>query len=264
MTELSFGSFFVTTCEDMWVNFSPDSVNVDSKVMIGYSSVSAFNWPQRLRKPIDSGSRIDDNFGTVESESHPMQWMMPSVADVASNTSKFGIKNRMSTLSFHVISRFIEISDSWNMALFLFAQYVSMIVNVHRTVVKGLFVLFSFENRWDDDHVVLFGKFPQELNWLSFHWFWELNPWVSLTGAHKKWSVEDFLQTNNVGSFKSSNFNDLFCSFENGPFLLLYWFSCWQNDLWLNGSDFDASLGSQLFIKWCNSENFYFNFFLLG
>jgi hypothetical protein len=71
------------------------------------------------------------------------------------------------------------------------------------------------------------------------------------------------LQTNYVGSFKGSNFNHLFCSFENGPFLLLYWFTCWQHDLWLNGSHFNTPLSSQLFIKWSNSESFYFNLFLL-
>ena len=75
-----------------------------------------------------------------------MQGMMSSVANIATDSAELSFKNWMSALSLHVISRFIEISDSWNVALFLLAQNVSVVVDVHRTVVEGLFVLFSFED----------------------------------------------------------------------------------------------------------------------
>jgi hypothetical protein len=50
-----------------------------------------------------------------------MQGMMSSVANIATDSAELSFKNWMSALSLHVISRFIEISDSWNVALFLLA-----------------------------------------------------------------------------------------------------------------------------------------------
>ncbi len=193
MTELFFRTFFISTGESMRVNFGSDSVDIDSEVMIGNGSISSFNGPQWLWKSINSGSWIDYNLSTIQSESHPMQRMMSSVTNVTSDSTELSLENWMTTLSFHIISWFVEISNSWNMTFLLFTQNVSMIININWSVVKCLLVLLSFQYWWNNDHVVFPCKFSQELNWLSVHWFRKLHPWVSFPCTHKEWSIKDLL-----------------------------------------------------------------------
>ena len=70
------------------------------------------------------------------------------------------------------------------------------------------------------------------------------------------------MQTNNVSPFQSSQFDDFFGSFKNGPLLFLDWLCGWQNNLGLNSSDFNTSLSSKLLSKGSDSETFDFNVFI--
>ena len=193
VTKLFFRTFFIATCKYIWVNFSTNSVNVYCEVMVCNSSVSAFNWPKRFRKSIDSCSWIYNNLSSIETESHPMKRMMSSVTNVASNSSKLSVINWMSTFTFHVISWFIKISYSWNVTFFLFSQNISMVINVNWTVMKSLFILFSFKNWWNNDHVMFFGKLFHELNSFSFHWFGKLDPRITFSCTHEERCIENLL-----------------------------------------------------------------------
>jgi hypothetical protein len=119
MSELSLWPLFVSTSEHMWIYFSADSIDVDSKVMVGNSSVSTLNRPQWFRKTVDCGSWIYNDFSSVQAKAHPMQGMMPTVANVATDFTELCIIDRMSTFAFHVVSGLVEVTDSWDVPLFL-------------------------------------------------------------------------------------------------------------------------------------------------
>lgn len=119
MSELSLWSLLVPTGEHMWVYLSADSIDVDSKVMVGNSSVSTLNRPQGFRKTIDCGSWIDNDFSSVQAKAHPMQGMMSTVANVATDFTKLCIIDRMPTFAFHVVSGLVKVTNSWDMSLFL-------------------------------------------------------------------------------------------------------------------------------------------------
>lgn len=131
MTELFFGSLLVTTGKDMRVNFSSDSVDIDGKIVVSNSSVSSFNGPQGFRESVDSGGWVDNNLGPIESEAHPVQWVVPSVANVTSDFTEFRVENWVSTLAFHVISRLIKVTNSWNVTFLLFTQNISVVIDVN-------------------------------------------------------------------------------------------------------------------------------------
>lgn len=146
----------ISTCELIRVNLCSDSIDSNGKVMICYGSISCFNTPQWFRKSINCCWWIKDYFCSVQAKGHPMQRMMTSIADIDSNFSKLCFKDWMSCLSLHVITRFIEISDSWNVSFLLFPKNISMIINNNGSIMKSFFILFSFENGRYDDHIVLF------------------------------------------------------------------------------------------------------------
>ena len=193
VTKLSFRTFFISTCKFMRVNFCSNSVNVYCKVMICNGGVSAFNWPKWLRKSVDGCSWIDNNLSSIETKSHPMKRMMSSVTNVTSNSSKLSIINWMSAFTLHVISWFVKVSNSWNVTFFLFSQNITMVINVNWTVVKSFFILFSLKNWWDDDHVMFSGELFHELNSLSFHWFWKLDPRITFSCTHEERCIENLL-----------------------------------------------------------------------
>lgn len=64
----------------------------------------------------------------------------------------------MSTLSFHIIGRFVEISYSWDMAFNLSSKNITMVINNNSSIMQGAFVLISFQNGRNDHHIVFFGK----------------------------------------------------------------------------------------------------------
>lgn len=119
VSELSLWPLLVSTGEYVWIYFSTNSVDIDSKVMVSNSSVSSLNGPQGFRQTVDCGGWINNNFGSIQAETHPVQRMMPTVANVASNFTELCIIDRMSTLTFHVVSRLVKVTNSWDMSLFL-------------------------------------------------------------------------------------------------------------------------------------------------
>ena len=72
-----------------------------------------------------------------------MQWMMSTITNVDSYFTKLSLENRMTSLSLHVISWFIKISNPWNMTFFLFAKDISMIIDHYSWIMEGLFILLS-------------------------------------------------------------------------------------------------------------------------
>jgi len=143
MAKIIVGSFGVTTCEFIWIDFSTHSVDSNSKIMISNCSISGLNSPKRFRDPIDCCRRIEYDFSAIESKSQPMKWMVSSITDINCYLTKLSIKNWMSCFSFHVIGRLIEISNSWDMTFLLFAQDVAIVVDYRCRVVQSLFILLS-------------------------------------------------------------------------------------------------------------------------
>lgn len=121
MTKLSFRTLFITTCKNMRINFSSNSVYVHCKIMVCNGSISTLNWPKWFRKAIDSCSWVNNNFSSIESKSHPMEWMMSAITDVTSDFTELSVINWMSTFSFHIISWLVKVSNSWNVTFLLFS-----------------------------------------------------------------------------------------------------------------------------------------------
>lgn len=107
--------FCISASKLIRINLCSDSVNTNRKVMISYSCISGFNSPKRLWKTSYSSRRIEHNFSPIKSKTLPMQRMMPSITYIDADFSKLCRKNRMSCLSFDIISRLIKISNSGNM-----------------------------------------------------------------------------------------------------------------------------------------------------
>lgn len=156
MTELFFSAFFISTSKLMGIYLSSNSVNIYREIMVCNSSISTFNSPQGFRESIDSSRRVDNYLCSVETESHPVKWMMPSIANIASNSSKLSFINWMSALSFHIIGWLIEVSNSRNMTLLLSSDNISMVVNIHWSVMQSFFIFLSLQNWSNYDNVMLF------------------------------------------------------------------------------------------------------------
>lgn len=139
MSELSMCFFLVATCEGIGINFSPYTINSNCEVMIGNCCIPSLYAPEWLRKTIDCCRRIENYFSTVESECHPMKWMMSSIAYIYGNFSKLSFKHRVTCLPFHIISWLVKISHSRNMTFLLCAKNVSMIIYHYSSVVQCLF-----------------------------------------------------------------------------------------------------------------------------
>lgn len=121
MTKIFMSSLSITTCKLVRIDLSSYSIDADSVVMVGDCSVSGLNAPKRFRQRIYCGRRVKNDFSSVKSKSHPMKRMMSAIADVYSYLSKLSFKNWMTSFSFHIVSRFVEITNSWDVSLLLFS-----------------------------------------------------------------------------------------------------------------------------------------------
>lgn len=176
----------IPTCELIGIDLSANSINSNTEVMIGHCCVSGLNGPKWFRQSIHSSGRIKYNFSSIQPKAHPMQRMMPTIANINSNISKLSFKYRMSTFSFHIIAWLIKISHSGNMPFLLFAKNISMVINNNCSVVESTLMLFSFKDRWDNHHIISLCQFSQKLCWLSVDRFWELYPRISFASTHKE------------------------------------------------------------------------------
>lgn len=114
MAKLFFSFLPIPTCELIRIYLSSHSIYTNTKVMISNSCITGLNSPQRLRKSIYSCRRIIDYLGSIQSKSHPMQRVVPSIAYIYSNFSKLSLENRMTAFSFHIVCRLVKISHSWD------------------------------------------------------------------------------------------------------------------------------------------------------
>lgn len=186
-------SFCITTCKLVWIYLCSYSIYTDSEVMVCNSSISRFNTPKRFRQRVDCSRRIENNFSSVESKSHPMKRMMSAVTDVYGYFTKLSLENWVTSLSFHIVSRLVEITYPWDVSFFLFAKYFAIVINDYCCIVEGFFVLFSFQNGRNNHHVMLPGQFLQKLGWLTVNRFCELYPGISFTCTHEERSCPYFL-----------------------------------------------------------------------
>lgn len=143
MAKLFLRSLTVSTCKCIWIDLCAYSINSHAKIMICNGSISSLNPPQRLGKTVNSRRRIIDYLGTIKSKSHPMQRMMPSIANINTNFSKLSLKYRMTTLPFHIISWFIKISNSRYMSFYLSSKNISMVINDNCRVMESSFIFIS-------------------------------------------------------------------------------------------------------------------------
>jgi hypothetical protein len=157
MPKLFFCSLFIPACELVRIYLSSYSIYINSKIMVGYRSVSSLYSPQWFWKSVYGCRWVDNNLSAIESESHPMKWVVPSVAYIASNSSELSLVDWMSTLSFHVISRLVKITNSRNMPFLLSSDNISVIINIHRSIMQSVFILLPLQNRCNNYNIVLFG-----------------------------------------------------------------------------------------------------------
>ena len=82
---------------------------------------------------------------------------MSTVTDINTNFTEVSLEDRMSGLTFHIVGRLVEVTNSRNVSFFLFAKYSSMVVNDNSCIMKSLFVFLSLKDRRHDHHVILLG-----------------------------------------------------------------------------------------------------------
>lgn len=155
MTKLFFCFLAISTGKLVWVNLCTNSIDAYCEIMVCNCCVSGLDPPKWFGESIHGSGRIINNLCSIQPESHPMQRMMPTVTDIYSNFSKFGVEYWVSTFSLHIISGLIEISYPGDMALHLGAQNIAMVVNHYCRVVQSSLVLISFQDRRQNYHVVL-------------------------------------------------------------------------------------------------------------
>lgn len=99
--------------------------------------------------------------------------MMTSIANINSNFSIDSVKYRMTQSTFHIVSRFIKVTDSWNMIFSTFSNVIPVVSNYHWETRNQFFFLkkkkkiptcsipnnstmlhISFKNRWNNNHVM--------------------------------------------------------------------------------------------------------------
>lgn len=117
MPKLFLRFFTISTCKFIGICLSANSINTNTEIVISNSCISSLDTPKWFRQSIYCCRRIIHNFSTIESKSHPVKWMMSSIANINTNFAKLCFKYRMSTFSFHIISGFIKITNPWDMSL---------------------------------------------------------------------------------------------------------------------------------------------------
>lgn len=93
------------------------SVDASCEIAVGNGCIASFNTPKGLTESPHCGRWVEDNFSTVHAKCLPIHRMVATIADVDSNFGIHSVKYWMSSVSFHVIRRFIEVPYSGNMVL---------------------------------------------------------------------------------------------------------------------------------------------------
>lgn len=95
MTKIFMSFLAISTCKFIREDLSSNPIDSNCEVMICNSCISSLYAPKRFRKTINSGRRVEDNFCSIETKSHPVKRMMPAITDVDTYFAKISDKNRM-------------------------------------------------------------------------------------------------------------------------------------------------------------------------
>ena len=124
MTKILMRWFSVTGGKLVGKTFCAYPVYGTTKIGIRNGSIPCFNSPQWLAKSANCRGWIKNYLSIMQPIHHPVQWMMSPIANVDSNSPKFGYKYSMTRITFHVIRGLIEIADPWNVIFTLPSYFV--------------------------------------------------------------------------------------------------------------------------------------------
>lgn len=148
--------FAITAGEGILVPFSADSVDADCEVMVGDGCASGFDSPHGFTQGADGSGGVENDFGSVEAEHEPVEWMMSSVADVDGDFAEFRFEDWVSGVAFHIVGAFIEVTDSRDVIFVVSSEDFTVVVEDDGRIVDGTFDIVSFEDVINDDHIVFF------------------------------------------------------------------------------------------------------------
>lgn len=156
---------------------------------------------------------------------------------------------KITVVPFHIIGRFIKISNSRNMEFSVFSQNISIIVNHNSSIMQSPFHFISFKYTVYNHHIVSFSQFLHKLRSHSiFSALSEFCPRQDLSRAIKERSIETFLHANDISSLVASCFNHKPNSVQNCISLHMNWSICGFNNLVLSTSYSSDSRRASLFI----------------
>mmetsp|Transcript_13823 Transcript_13823/g.39009 ORF Transcript_13823/g.39009 Transcript_13823/m.39009 type:complete len:201 (-) Transcript_13823:711-1313(-) len=126
------------------------------EVAVVYRSVPRFYGPHWLSELTHRGRRVEHDLRAVQSETHPIQGVVPAVADVHSYLRVLGLKHGVPGVTLHVIRRLVEVVHSGYVVLPVLSDDVAVVPHHHRGVPHRAVVgLVPLQYRRHDDHVPL-------------------------------------------------------------------------------------------------------------
>mmetsp|Transcript_288 Transcript_288/g.1117 ORF Transcript_288/g.1117 Transcript_288/m.1117 type:complete len:370 (-) Transcript_288:245-1354(-) len=169
-------------------------------VVVRDRRVSSLYRPHRLREAADGGGRVEDDLGTVQPESLPVEGMVPPVAYVDRDLAEGGLEHRVPRVALHVVGALVEVAHSRDVVLAVLPEEPSVVADDDGGVPHGPAVsLVAFEYRGHDDHVPLPGLALHEPGRRSvLGGFGELYPRVLLPRAKAKRHRPRLLQAQDV------------------------------------------------------------------
>ena len=80
-------------------------------------SSAHLNGPQRLAEGAHRRTRVEDDLRAVQRKPHPVERVMPAVADVDAYAPKLGLKHGMARVALHVVGALVEVTHARNVVL---------------------------------------------------------------------------------------------------------------------------------------------------
>lgn len=104
------------------------------KVVVGDGCTPRLDRPHWFGQRPYSGRRVEDDLCSVETKRHPIKRVVSTVANVDRNLAKRRLKDRPPCVAFHVVRRFIEVADAWDVVLSVLSNDIAIVAYDNRRV----------------------------------------------------------------------------------------------------------------------------------
>lgn len=194
------GRLAVARRELVGVDLAADPVAGHREVTVSDGGIASLDAPQRLGEASNGGAGIANNLGTVEGKAHPVQGVMPAVADVDADAPKDGLEDRMPISSLDIIVGLVEIADAGDVIFGMLSDDGPIVADDNGSILDLIHViLVAFDDGRNDYHVVGPGKFLHEASsWTRLNRFGQFAPREFLPSAHEEGNIPSLLEAEYV------------------------------------------------------------------